>query len=53
MTLETASTKELLFANYRYETCDGNCEKCPCYNEDYPCYKIHDEIRKELNLRGE
>lgn len=33
MTLETASTKDLLYADYRYEHCD--------------------EIRKELNLRGE
>lgn len=53
MTLETETTKELLYANYRYEHCDGNCDSCPCYNEDYRCSYIHDEIRKELNSRGE
>jgi hypothetical protein len=53
MTLETASTKDLLYADYRYEHCDGDCESCPCHNEDYACNETHDEIRKELNLRRE
>lgn len=53
MTLEYASTKDLLYANYRYEHCDGDCESCPCHNEDYDCSETHDEIRKELNLREE
>lgn len=53
MTLEYASTKELQYADYRYEHCDGNCENCPCHNEDRACYETHDEIRRELNLRGE
>lgn len=53
MKLETASTKDLLYADYRYKHCDGDCESCPCQNEDYDCSYIHDEIIKELNLREE
>lgn len=53
MTLEYASTKDLLYADYRYKHCDGDCDSCPCYNEDYECSETHDEIRKELNQRGE
>lgn len=51
MNLETMTTKELLYADYRYKHCDGDCNSCPCYNDDYSCYEIHDEIRAELNER--
>lgn len=53
MKLETMNTKDLLFVDYRYEHCDGDCSSCPLYNEDFCCYEIHDEIRAELNKRGE
>ena len=51
MTLETASTKDLLYAIYRYEHCDGDCASCPCFNEDVDCSDVHDEIREELDIR--
>lgn len=54
MKLETMDTKQLLYAEYRYNHCDGKCESCPCHSEEgFFCYKIHEEIRKELNKRGE
>lgn len=53
MKLEYASTKDLLYADYRYKHYDGDCDSCPCHSEDNRCSKTHDEIKKELNLRGE
>nr|DAP67347.1 MAG TPA: hypothetical protein [Caudoviricetes sp.] len=49
MTLETASTKDLLYAVYRYE----HCASCPCFNEDYDCTDVNNEIIAELDRRGE
>lgn len=46
-------TETLNWADYKYNHCDGNCEKCPCKDVQYSCSYIHDQIRKELNLRGE
>lgn len=53
MSIETASTKDLLYAIYRYEHCDGDCASCPCFNEDYDCTDVHNEIIVELDRRGE
>nr|DAG34023.1 MAG TPA: protein of unknown function (DUF5417) [Caudoviricetes sp.] len=52
MTPERASTKDLLYADYRYKHCDGDCNSCPCYNEDYSCSEMYKEIRAELDIRG-
>lgn len=46
-------TETLNWMNYRYEHCDGACEKCPCHDVSYYCSYIHDQVRKELNRRGE
>lgn len=51
--LETMDLDSLKYADYKYEHCDGNCEKCPCSNVCYDCSYIHDEIVKELQRRGE
>lgn len=53
MTLEYASTEALLYAKYRYEHCDGDCESCPCKDVQYRCSYIYEETKKELNLRDE
>jgi hypothetical protein len=53
LNLETASVKELLYASYHYKHCDGDCDSCPCFNEDYDCSEVHDEIEAELNSRKE
>lgn len=44
MNLETASVKELLYASYRYKHCDGDCDSCPCFNEDYDCSEVFTKI---------
>lgn len=45
-------TETLNWMDYKYEHCDGACEKCPCSDVSYHCSYIHDEVRKELNQRG-
>lgn len=51
MNLETASVKELLYASYRYKHCDGDCDSCPCFNEDYDCSEVFTKIEAELDRR--
>lgn len=51
MNIETASTQELRYADYRYKHCIGHCFTCPCFNADYDCSEVHDEIEAELNSR--
>ena len=51
MNKESASVKDLLYASYRYKHSDGDCESCPCYNEDYDCKQIFTEIEAELDHR--
>lgn len=51
MTPERASTKDLLYANYRYKNCDGDCSSCPCHSEDYPCSETYKEMMRELDRR--
>lgn len=48
MKLETVNVKALLYAKYRYNHCDGDCESCPCHSIEYHCSTVYDEIRKEL-----
>lgn len=48
-----ASTKDLLYAIYRYKHCDGDCASCPCFNEGYDCTDVNNEIIAELDRRGE
>ena len=49
--IETASVKELLYANYRYKHCDGDCSSCPCHNDKLRCSQVYDKIIKELSKR--
>lgn len=49
----TASTKELLYAGHKFENCDGFCDRCPCFNEDYSCSEVYEIIKDELNSRKE
>lgn len=51
MDIRNIETKELLYMDYRFNHCDGDCESCPCKTEGYRCSYIHDEVRKELNNR--
>ena len=51
MNIETASVKDLLYASYRYKHCDGDCDSCPCHNEDYDCSDIYARITSELDRR--
>ena len=51
MTPKKASTKDLLYAAYRYEHCRGYCLSCPCYNEGYICTQLYEEIVKEISKR--
>lgn len=51
MNIEIASVKDLLYASYRYKHCDGDCDSCPCSNEDYDCSEVFDKIESELNRR--
>ena len=48
---KTLSTKELLYANYRYKNCDGDCNSGPCHDEERRCSQVHDQIIKELTER--
>ena len=52
MTPERASIHDLLYAEYRYKHCNGDCDGCPCYNEDVDCSEIYKEIAAELDGRG-
>ncbi len=51
MKLEGIDTKQLLYAKYRYENCDGDCESCPCEKLNYFCNVTYEEIEKELERR--
>lgn len=50
---EVLDTETLNWMDYKYEHCDSRCEECPCRDAQYGCSYIHDQIRRELNLRGE
>lgn len=52
MKLEEVRTETLLYAKYRYEHCDGDCESCPCSSIEYRCRTMYDEIKKELEKRN-
>lgn len=49
--LELMDTNTLLYGNYRYKHCDGDCDSCPCHYEGYRCSYINKEIEKELDKR--
>lgn len=51
MEIKTATTKELLYADYRYKHCDGDCKSCPCGNEGNNCSETHNLIQEELSNR--
>lgn len=51
MNSETMTIKELLYASYRYKHCDGDCNSCPCFNEDLDCSEVNKEIEAELDER--
>ena len=51
MNIKTLSDEELLYANYRYKNCDGDCNSCPCHDEERRCSQVHDKIMKELAER--
>ena len=51
MTPDRACTQDLLYADYRYKHCDGDCYSCPCYNDDFDCSETHKEIMVELDRR--
>lgn len=50
--VKALSDKELLYANYRYKNCDGDCNSCPCHDDNRRCSELHTEILKELAQRG-
>ncbi len=49
--IKTLSTKDLLYANYRYKNCDGDCNSCPCHSEECRCSQFYEQVKKELNER--
>ena len=49
--LELMDTSTLLYGNYRYKHCDGDCDSCPCHYEGFRCSYINKEIEKELDKR--
>lgn len=49
--IKTLSDKELLYANYRYKNCDGDCNSCPCHDDNYRCSQVYNQIKKELAER--
>lgn len=46
-------TKTLKWMDYRWEHCNGRCEECACGDVSYHCGYIHDQVKKELQRRGE
>ncbi len=53
MELETMGTKQLLYAKYRYNHCDGDCESCPCHSEEgFYCRVVYKKVMEELDKRG-
>ena len=46
-------TETLKWMNYKWASCRGFCEECPCHDTSYYCSYIHDEVKKELSRRKE
>lgn len=44
-------TETLIWMDYKYKHCDGQCDKCPNNDISYYCSYIHELEKKELERR--
>lgn len=51
MDFKEVNKKSLMWIKYKYEHCNGECDRCPCCDCGYYCSTIYDEAIKELNRR--
>ena len=48
---EAVNKKSLMWIKYKYEHCNGECDRCPVCVCGYDCSTIYDETIKELDER--
>lgn len=46
-------TETLNWMSYKFEHCDGQCINCPCHDISFYCGYVNEQVKKELQKRGE